>query len=427
MEHVGHDVDSVEPLVSLWGELVASSGEVKVQWPISQAKAVIDGLSQICGDNGAGISDSKVRDIISSWADAHEGDKVLVERLAFLPEVYAKSNLDQTPGIQSAIRRFISEATSMVVEPLSAQALTDHLTGCGNRRAMDNAIEAAISEAKRHHFPLSIVSVDLDGLKKINDGMGHKAGDAALAGLAKAVSHRMRRHDQLFRVGGDEFVAVLSHTTSDETANLMDRIQSDGAPSFSWGVACYNGGEVTASELIDLADQDLYAKRRIRRQEESNRFSKVRGRDNYGKRNKRLATAVAIVAMLTAFISTQLGSGLPQKSTTSTSPSPGVTTGMTGSNGIKQVKSTSLQQAQPVGNQLQPANASTHQSTNPSSSAPTASSTSTTSNPMSSPTTSSSTATTPPVLSPIVTTLCGTLNNLLGGALLGPGTTTTSC
>ncbi|NNN21572.1 MAG: GGDEF domain-containing protein [Acidimicrobiales bacterium] len=433
MEPMEPEKVKLESLVSLWRELVVKSEDSKLNWPRAEAKAVIEGLSQVSHDQDASFADVRVREIVSSWSDAHDGNKVMVERLAFLPEVYAKSNLDQSPGIQPAIRKLISEATSVVVEPLSAQALTDPLTGCGNRRALDKAIEVSISEARRHQYPLSIVSVDLDGLKKINDGMGHKAGDAALAGLAKAMGHRMRKHDQLFRVGGDEFLALLGHTTVEETANLMERIQSDGAPSFSWGVATYSGGEVVASELIDLADQDLYTKRRNRYHGTLNDFPKVHERGNKGKRNRRLTIGAAIVAILTAFITTQLGSGLPQKLSTSTSLSPGVTSGLKGSNGIMPINVTS-QPVQPIGNQVGPTNVGTRQSNNTSpivsTSSPTTSSTSasdsTTTSPSSNSTTSSTTATTLSLLSPIVTTLCGTLNNLLGGSLLG-ATTTTAC
>jgi diguanylate cyclase (GGDEF)-like protein len=112
---------------------------------------------------------------------------------------------------------------------------------------------------------VTVVAVDLDGLKRINDSEGHAAGDAALLALVRALYSALRDEDTVFRVGGDEFVILLPFTSVDVAELLMRRIQASGAPAFTWGAAGYPGDGADARQLVDAADQDLYRRRQGRR------------------------------------------------------------------------------------------------------------------------------------------------------------------
>ncbi len=91
-------------------------------------------------------------------------------------------------------------------------SFTDPLTQVGNRGAFDKALAREIDFAKRHHAPFSLLVIDLDKFKAVNDKHGHQAGDAVLCMIAKLMTQLNRNTDPLFRYGGEEFVMILSHT-----------------------------------------------------------------------------------------------------------------------------------------------------------------------------------------------------------------------
>jgi diguanylate cyclase (GGDEF)-like protein len=136
------------------------------------------------------------------------------------------------------------------------------LTGAGNRRALESAARAALAAAARTNTPLSLAVIDLDGLKTINDTEGHAAGDKVLGGLSTALRAALRETDQLFRVGGDEFVVLLPLAPPDAVVHLMQRAEHFRAPSFSWGVASAPTDATELADLLQIADARLYAARR---------------------------------------------------------------------------------------------------------------------------------------------------------------------
>lgn len=109
---------------------------------------------------------------------------------------------------------------------LVALATTDPLTGALNRRALQEATSGAVSLAHRHGRPLSVLMIDADHFKAINDTHGHNAGDAVLKHLVETVGRVLRETDILGRLGGEEFVAVLPETDSDGAIALAHRILS---------------------------------------------------------------------------------------------------------------------------------------------------------------------------------------------------------
>ncbi len=148
-----------------------------------------------------------------------------------------------------------------------ALARVDALTGLGNRRAFDEAVEKAVARARRYGRALTVIVSDLDGFKEINDNFGHIAGDDCLRCVAEVVDRTVRTPDSCFRWGGDEF-AILAETDAAGAAPLCARISEavsescsapDGRPlSVRHGAAELREG-ASVDELVTEADLDLIA------------------------------------------------------------------------------------------------------------------------------------------------------------------------
>jgi diguanylate cyclase (GGDEF)-like protein len=148
-------------------------------------------------------------------------------------------------------------------------ALEDKLTGLNNRGAFDTCLKREIDFAHRQHMPMSLIVLDIDNFKIINDTHGHSSGDSALRLLAKSITETMRASDIAFRYGGEEFSLILSNTDSKSAHLLAERLRiaasslicSDGKLNYgfsiSLGVAQLNRGE-QGSSLFDRADHALY-------------------------------------------------------------------------------------------------------------------------------------------------------------------------
>jgi diguanylate cyclase (GGDEF)-like protein/PAS domain S-box-containing protein len=157
---------------------------------------------------------------------------------------------------------------------LEQLTLQDELTGLYNRRGLDLLGGSAVDRAARDGTPLCVMFMDLDGLKAINDGFGHAAGDTALAGAAGILRDAVRLTDVVGRIGGDEFAAVLVGVTADEAQDLCDRVRraaqtrpgGEHSLSVSIGIAALVPGELERlDELIAAADRAMYDGRRQRR------------------------------------------------------------------------------------------------------------------------------------------------------------------
>ena len=128
------------------------------------------------------------------------------------------------------------------MEVLRYDSWHDPLTGLFDRRSFDRLLEMSVARSLRYHWPFTLVVIDLDGLKQINDGQGHAAGDAALQALGERFRRVLRFGDNAARIGGDEFAMILPNTDPDDVPPLLERIGSSQlgdrpCPAFSYGVA----------------------------------------------------------------------------------------------------------------------------------------------------------------------------------------------
>jgi len=148
--------------------------------------------------------------------------------------------------------------------------ITDGLTGLPNRRRLMEVLAGEIPRARRYHRELSLVMMDIDHFKRINDTLGHLAGDHVLRELANVISMHVRQGEVFARYGGEEFVLVLPETSKDQALQVADRLrQRVEACTFqfadrripvtvSLGIGVFVGDEMDERGLIDGADRNLY-------------------------------------------------------------------------------------------------------------------------------------------------------------------------
>lgn len=151
------------------------------------------------------------------------------------------------------------------------RALTDPLTGLGNRRHFDERLRAELDRADAGSGPLSLVLLDLDDFKSVNDRLGHEAGDDVL----RAAAATLRQGGEAFRYGGDEFALVLADTNAAGAAGIVGAVRArmvtldvTGAPvRAAFGVATYPGSGIARDQLVRAADDALYREKRGGREE----------------------------------------------------------------------------------------------------------------------------------------------------------------
>lgn len=148
---------------------------------------------------------------------------------------------------------------------LEVQTLTDALTGVHNRRSFDLALEEELQRALSHQQPCSLVLIDIDRFKEINDRFGHPAGDETLRSVAKLLRSALRSRDVLFRYGGDEFAAILPDTTVEGAVVIGERlrrtVQRASWPrrtvTLSVGIAGTDPNVTSPMDVLGAADQAL--------------------------------------------------------------------------------------------------------------------------------------------------------------------------
>lgn len=164
---------------------------------------------------------------------------------------------------------------AQLVARLERLSTHDELTGLANRRLFGRHLERALARADRYHHPLSVLALDLDHFKQLNDRCGHAAGDAALKAVAAVLRESLREVDTVARAGGEELWVLLAHTGEEGAREVAEKLRrriaaldiegADGQPlghlSVSIGVATRHPGE-SATALLGRADAALYDAKR---------------------------------------------------------------------------------------------------------------------------------------------------------------------
>jgi two-component system, cell cycle response regulator len=188
------------------------------------------------------------------------------------------SGVEKLPGRTVAmIVQFASHATlairnAWLLAEVERLAKFDALTGLANRRVFEAALHREIARAKRTGLPLSLVVLDVDHFKRVNDTYGHQSGDEVLRHVGEALGHVGRETDLVARYGGEEFAVILPDTGLAEATKVAERLRAAVAAfpglvpvTASAGVAVLPGNANEAAELIQAADEALYESKRTGR------------------------------------------------------------------------------------------------------------------------------------------------------------------
>ena len=163
---------------------------------------------------------------------------------------------------------------SQVVHELTELSLRDPLTGLYNRRGFDERLLEEFARARRYGAPLSLIMIDIDHFKRVNDTHGHAVGDIAISHVARLLTKDRRVSDIVARYGGEELVLLLPHTPRDGAFSLAERLryQIEHAPfrageihdqlTVSMGVAIYERAMREPSDLLQAADRAMYRSKR---------------------------------------------------------------------------------------------------------------------------------------------------------------------
>lgn len=155
----------------------------------------------------------------------------------------------------------------MIVRQLIRMANTDPVTGLYNYRFLYNILSHELKRSKRYGVPLSIIFIDLNNFKSVNDLMGHSIGDVVLRKVSEKLLESVRATDVLARYGGDEFVVLMPHTDSSSSKIIIQRLKEavynldlpgSSKIGLSFGIAGYPEDGDKADQLLNIADRRMY-------------------------------------------------------------------------------------------------------------------------------------------------------------------------
>lgn len=179
---------------------------------------------------------------------------------------------------RAALKEILSDSIhrALEYESLFKQARNDSLTGLANRRVFEERIDSVLKRLRRYNEAVTLLSMDLDNFKQLNDSLGHAAGDQALQDVARALAEMVRDTDLLVRMGGDEFVLVLENTDAYAARELAHRIEhavsaldirtkSGDLLGISIGMVQWQN-DFSLEQWQVLADEDLYRVKKARKE-----------------------------------------------------------------------------------------------------------------------------------------------------------------
>lgn len=194
---------------------------------------------------------------VGMWAGSDRSASALDREASAMDRAAAKADRHAAAADRAVAREILKEAS------------LDGLTGAYVRHAGLREMERDVSRARRAGEPLTVVFIDVDRLKEVNDGHGHSAGDRLLQDVVQELQKALRPHDLVIRYGGDEFVCAMSVMTRAEVTSRLGSVRktlaerSEGYGSITFGVTELNA-EDTVEELVARADREFYAERKRR-------------------------------------------------------------------------------------------------------------------------------------------------------------------
>jgi diguanylate cyclase (GGDEF)-like protein len=233
------------------------------------------------GSASSGADDVAVAALVGPGAELVVPLDAGAERMAVLvlgsrisDKLYGRAELELAGTLSFAAA--IALKNSELVEQLHSAATTDELTGLYNRRALEERLAAEISRSLRHQLHTSVLLLDLDRFKVVNDTLGHAAGDRLLISVARVLRQQCRALDVVGRLGGDEFLVILPMTKPAEAQVFVARVQASlremeknnpdfGPCTLSMGIAESPKHGTTVSSLLAAADTALYKAKRAGR------------------------------------------------------------------------------------------------------------------------------------------------------------------
>jgi diguanylate cyclase (GGDEF)-like protein len=240
----------------------------------------VDGAPVVLGSSGRGRTDA-----VCDWLDSGDPGVVTAEvrfgagASAWGAVAVRDARDDAVRDLDQHVRHFadlvgVAVANDEARRELSVRAATDALTGLANRRTFDERLDQEVSRARRHDRPLALAIFDIDHFKRTNDRLGHAAGDAVLARIARTLQDAARRGDVVARLGGEEFGWLMPETDLDAAVVAADRARQAiagtdhpgvGRQTISAGVHALEANTAGAASLYAAADAALYEAKRAGR------------------------------------------------------------------------------------------------------------------------------------------------------------------
>jgi diguanylate cyclase (GGDEF)-like protein len=235
------------------------------------ASEIAKRLQTLADDMTSSVGEHRARlDHASHLLASNEGRSgpALAELVVGVIDEIVRANHSLQSKLETAESRLQVQANE--IETYISRSLTDPLTGLPNRREFDNRMEERMAAWKRRQEIFSLLIVDVDHFKKLNDQHGHLAGDQMLAAMGKALRSAIRREDAVARYGGEEFAMLLPHTSLEQAVHVAQNVH-DAVGRISLD---HNGQQLTitasagfatiqpdehAELLIHRADAALYA------------------------------------------------------------------------------------------------------------------------------------------------------------------------
>jgi two-component system cell cycle response regulator len=231
---------------------------------------LVDGFELVEGIQGVGLHADRLQSSAVMFLSGQSAPQLKAKALSLGAVDYMTKPFDPEEMV-ARIERILATVTREA--SLRADAMTDALTGLANSRSFSQSLEQELARSRRYALPLSLVTVDLDHLKSINDEHGHEVGNEAIRLTARVLAGAVRRFEVVARQGGDEFAIILPSTSSSDAGLLAERLRGEigaqilrgHALSASFGVASLSEAFCDAPTLLKASDEALYRAKRAGR------------------------------------------------------------------------------------------------------------------------------------------------------------------